>query len=444
MSLPRYPEYRESSAAWLGSLPAHWENWQARRLFEQRRDGARPGDEQLSATQKYGVIPQRMFMEQEDQKLVLALGGLDNFKHVEPNDFVISLRSFQGGIERSAHAGCVSPAYTVLRPKSGLVAHYWAYLFKCAQYIAALQTTTDGIREGKSISYGQFGALLLPLPPKSEQTAIATFLDRETAKIDALIEEQQRLITLLDEKRQATIVHAVTRGLNPNVPMKGSGVTWMGEVPAHWEVCLLKTRFSSVDYGISDSLSADGSVAVLRMGNIVDGEVRLDDLRFVDEVEPSLLLQSGDLLFNRTNSLALVGKVGLFECVEFPVSFASYLVRIRLRVGNLPKYFAYLLNAPGMLGDVRSRAFEAIGQCNLNPTRYGQILVATPPGVEQRAIAVFLESETRRVDVLRDEVKQTIALLEERRAALIAAAVTGQIDVRDAAHETEAREKIAA
>ncbi|MGF6465111.1 hypothetical protein QFZ89_000269 [Paraburkholderia youngii] len=115
MSRPSYPKYKDSGVVWLGSVPTSWDVVQARRLFEQRRDDALPGDEQLSATQKYGVVPQRVFMELEDQKVVLALSGLDNFKHIEANDFVISLRSFQGGIEHSAYAGCVSPAYTVLR-----------------------------------------------------------------------------------------------------------------------------------------------------------------------------------------------------------------------------------------------------------------------------------------------------------------------------------------
>jgi len=125
MSLPGYPQYKDSGISWLGQVPTSWAVVQARRLFEQRRDAALPNDEQLSATQKYGVVPQRLFMELEDQKVVLALSGLDNFKHVEPNDFVISLRSFQGGIEHSAYGGCVSPAYTVLRATSKIAPNFW-------------------------------------------------------------------------------------------------------------------------------------------------------------------------------------------------------------------------------------------------------------------------------------------------------------------------------
>lgn len=433
MSLPRYAEYKDSGVEWLGRVPSYWQVHQARRLFAQRRDCSLPGDEQLSATQKYGVIPQRLFMEQEDQKVVLALSGLENFKRVQPDDFVISLRSFQGGIERSRYKGCVSPAYTVLRPASGLVARFWEYLLKSSPYIAALQTTTDGIRDGKNINYTQFGALPVPLPPADEQTTIAAFLDRETTKIDALIAEQEKLIALLAETRQATISHAVTRGLNPDAPMKDSGVAWLGEVPAHWETCLLKRAFSSTEYGISNQLDSDSAVAVLRMGNVSDGKIIFDNLKFVDSVEPTLLIQAGDLLFNRTNSLDLIGKVGLVaQQPDTPTSFASYLVRIRLQKGFDGRFFAYLLNTSGVLGEARARALVAIGQCNLNPNRYGMIPVAIPPSAEQEVIASYLDFETAKLDALRLKVIHAIALLTERRTALITAAVTGQIDVRGA------------
>ena len=116
MSFPRYPKYKDSGVEWLGQVPEHWNLIQGRRLFSQEREPSKSTDEQLSATQKYGVVPQKLFMEMEDSKVTLALSGIGNFKHVEEDDFVISLRSFQGGIERSKYSGCVSTAYTVLRP----------------------------------------------------------------------------------------------------------------------------------------------------------------------------------------------------------------------------------------------------------------------------------------------------------------------------------------
>lgn len=206
---------------------------------------------------------------------------------------------------------------------------------------------------------------------------------------------------------------------------KDSGVEWLGEVPEHWKTCLLKRAFRSVDYGISDALDSEGRIAILRMGNIVNGKIVTDDLKYADFVDPSLLLKRGDLLYNRTNSLDLIGKVGMFlgNC-ESPVSFASYLVRLRTINEAHPYYFAYLLNTDGILGLARSNAFVAIGQCNLNPTRYGQITIAMPPKAEQAAIAGFLDRETSKIDGLVAEQRQLMELLTEKRQAVISHAVT--------------------
>jgi type I restriction enzyme, S subunit len=441
MSFPRYPDYADSNAGWLGRIPTHWGCELGRRLFAQSRLPALPEDLQLSATQKYGVIPQQMFMELEDQKVVLALTGLDNFKHVEVNDFVISLRSFQGGIERCKYSGCVSPAYTVLNARHEVDPSFMEYLLKAPPFIAALQSVTDGIREGKNISYEQFGSVHLPLPSIEEQRSIAAFLTDETAKIDTLVAEQEQLITLLKEKRQAVISHAVTKGLDPSMPMKDSGVEWLGKVPAHWRVCSLKRALQSMQYGISETLDIDGDVAVLRMGNIQDGSVVSDDLKFVKHVESELLLKDGDLLYNRTNSIDLVGKVGIFKNNNTggkPMSFASYLVRLRVKEDCIPQFFSYLLNTDGVLALARSAAFVSIGQCNLNPTRYGETMVALPPQSEQISLAAHLDEFARSLDDMLLAASQAILFLQERRSALISAAVTGQIDVRGLATSKEA------
>lgn len=165
MNLRKYSVYRNSGVEWLGEVPEHWGQQYGRRLFAQRREPALSTDIQLSATQKHGVIPQQLFMESEDQKVVLALSGLESFKHVEEGDFVISLRSFQGGIEYSEYAGCVSPAYTILRSNYKTCLKYWCFLLKSRVYVDVLQTTVNGIRDGKNISYEQFGSVCLPLPP---------------------------------------------------------------------------------------------------------------------------------------------------------------------------------------------------------------------------------------------------------------------------------------
>ena len=242
MSLLRYPKYKDSGVEWLGEVPEHWGIGQSRRLFALRKDRAADGDEQLTASQKHGVILQKDFMEREDQRVVQVFKGADILKHVEPGDFVISMRSFQGGIEWCSVRGCISSAYVILVPCDRVHGRFFSFLLKSQTYIQALQSTSNLVRDGQALRFENFTLVDLPLVPYAEQALIAEFLTRETAKIDALVAEQRRLIELLKEKRQAVISQAVIKGLNPHAPMKPSGIEWLGEVPKHWEVIKIGRR----------------------------------------------------------------------------------------------------------------------------------------------------------------------------------------------------------
>ncbi len=199
-----------SGVEWLGEIPEHWNILKGKQLFNQQSQKALPNDEQLTASQKYGVIPQQLFMEYENAKVVLALSGTENFKHIDKNNFVISLRSFQGGIERCYYNGCVSPAYTVLKANREIDYSFWAYLFKSDMYIQSLNTAIVGIREGKNISYQNFGEIYIPIPPINEQKEISNYLDNKNNKINTLIQKQTTLIEKLKEYRASIICHAVT------------------------------------------------------------------------------------------------------------------------------------------------------------------------------------------------------------------------------------------
>ncbi len=323
----------------------------------------------------------------------------------------------------------ITGAYEVFEVESNADAAFLYFFFLHVDEFKGLRPWYAGLR--KVVRPDTFLSIKLGLPPMVEQKAIASFLDQETAKIDALIEEQRRLIELLKEKRQAVISHAVTKGLDLVASMKHSGVGWIGLVPSSWQIIRIKRTFEAVDYGISEALDAADGFGVLRMGNIQDGRVLLEDLKYVSEVQSELLLQNGDLLYNRTNSLDQIGKVGMFEGANAPITFASYLVRLRLTQDNVPRYFSYLLNAEGLLGYVRTSAFVAIGQCNLNPSRYGEIYVAVPPRAEQEQITIYLDTRLAEFRMLADCALRAITLLQERRSALISAAVTGKIDVRN-------------
>ena len=284
------------------------------------------------------------------------------------------------------------------------------------------------------IPKSEIGTMRVPVPPLAQQRAIANYLDRETARLDALVVAKERVLRLLAEKRQALITRAVTRGLDPRAPLRDSGMPWLGEIPAHWTRCHLKRALVDVDYGISISVDTTGAIAVLRMGDLRDGELDYSRVGFIGEVDEALLLQPGDLVFNRTNSLDQIGKVALFRGKdEYPVSFASYLVRFRCGPSVLPEFLNYLLNSSFFQAWGRTEALPSIGQANLNPNRFGYLPMALPPLPEQREIVRYISRATSGLQSVRAATERTITLLKERRSALIAAAVTGGVQVGSAA-----------
>jgi type I restriction enzyme S subunit len=405
---------------------------QSRRLFAQRKERARQGDEQLTASQKYGVIYQKLFMELEGQSVVQVFTGADILKHVEKNDFVISMRSFQGGLELCSYPGCVSSAYVGLIPIKHVRPEFFKYLFKCSPYIQALQSTSNLVRDGQALRFENFSQVHLPCVPDDEQKKIAAFLDHETAKIDALIEKQQRLIELLKEKRQAVISHAVTKGLKLNAPMKDSGVEWLGKVPTHWDIWKLAHAFSEIGSGTtprSDNFSfyENGEIPWLNTGDLNDGEL--------DECEKKIsnfaLKEHSTLKLYPANSLAIamygatIAKVALLRfattvnqaCCVFG---DSNIVSIKF-------LFYWIL---GFRAQIISLGTGG-GQPNISQEILRNLRLACPNVAEQTDITNYLDIQASKFAELIKNAELFIQLLRERRTALISAAVTGKIDVRD-------------
>lgn len=309
------------------------------------------------------------------------------------------------------------------------------FLFRCLQSKAirlALELASTGVTR-YGLPKGDIGNLRLPLPSLSTQATIAAYLDRETTAIDALIAEKESMLGLLEEKRQALVSHAVTQGINSKAKMKPTGIAWLDRCPAHWEIMQLKRTWGSADYGTSSSIRDKGEIRVLRMSCITkSGTIDLNNAGQIEEIDESLFLKKGDILFNRTNSLDQIAKVGLV--VEEPddlTAFASYLVRIRVneRVDN--RYLVKLLNSRDFLKFARANAIPAIGQANLSPTRYGDLHVPIPPRTEQLEIVEHIDEAVARSNAFETDLEMSITLLKERRSALITAAVTGQIPVEE-------------
>ena len=429
----KYSEYKDSGVEWLGEIPSHWDYFDGKRIFSSVRKQALSSDEQLAASQKYGVIPQNLMMQLNDSKVMLALKGTESFRHVEKNNFVISLRSFEGGIEHSNYEGCVSPAYTVLSSKKNIDYRYFKYLFKSAPFIAALQSTTDSLRDGKSISYEQFGNITLPLFSKVEQNTIANFLDHETTKIDHLIEKQQQLIELLKEKRQAVISHAVTKGLDPNVPMKDSGMKWLGEVPKHWSVSLIKYQCREITDGahISPELE-NGEHLFISIRDIKEGVINFEDALLTSKKSYQYLVHTGckpfagDILFSKD------GTIGQTAITPSNINFvvASSLIIIRPNYFKVISEFLDLLLRSDVVQEQVESFVKGAALRRLSIQNLLKIWGVFPPLDEQKRIIDFVQSQLDKYKVLEDKAEKQVELLKERRTALISAAVTGKIDVR--------------
>lgn len=325
----------------------------------------------------------------------------------------------------------VSTGFAVVRPSSVLDHRFCKYAVRANRFLWEVESRSTGVSY-PAINASDLGDIAVTLPEVGAQRLIANYLDRETARIDALIAQKERMLALLDEKRAALISRVVTRGIDPDVVFKPSGLEWLDETPAHWDTCQLKRTWASSDYGLSESIRDEGDIAVLRMSCIVDGRVDVSKSGMITEVDGHLLLRRNDLLFNRTNSLDQIAKVGLVDFdPDEPLTFASYLVRIRTNHRATPQYLVALLNSSLFLEFARKSAIPAIGQANLSPTRYGEIHIPLPPKVEQEEIVTFLGRDAETSTPVREHLRSSISLLKERRAALITAAVTGQISIEE-------------
>ena len=443
----KYAEYQDSGAQWLGEVPNHWGVEYSKWLFEERNIKATAHDEMLTASQKYGVIPQKMFMELEQQKVVQVLSGHDILKKAEANDFVISMRSFQGGIEFSEYSGAVSSAYVPLKPREGLSLAYYKHLFKSAPYIQALQTTTNLVRDGQALRYGNFIQVRIPLVPLEEAEKIGQFLDYETAQIDSLIAKQEKLIELLKEKRQAVISHAVTKGLNPDVKMKDSGVEWLGQVPEHWVVSLVKYQCKEITDGahISPDLE-NGEHFFVSIRDIKEGIINFEDALLTSTKSYQYLVHTGckpfagDILFSKDGT---IGQTAITPSdIDFVV--ASSLIIIRPKYSKITSEFLDLLLRSDIVQEQVESFVKGAALRRLSIQNLLKIWGVFPPIDEQRKIVEFVLYQLDKYKDLEAKAEKQVELLRERRTALISSAVTGKIDVRNWQHPNEAKTEFSA
>jgi type I restriction enzyme S subunit len=444
MSLPAYPAYRESGVPWLGRVPAGWGVRRLRFLADIRPSG-------VDKHSLEGELPVRLcnyvdvykndritdalaFLEAtatpaEIERFALRAGDVLITKDSETQDDIAAAAL----VEPSAAGVVCGYHLALLRPAAGAISGaflFWA--FKAPETLAQCSVRAQGITRF-GLSTGAIGDVWLPLPPPAEQRAIAAFLDRECGKIDALVAEQERLIALLKEKRQAVISHAVTKGLDPSAPMKDSGVPWLGQVPAHWEVKRLKdvgTLVGGAGFPHDEQGREGDELPFFKVADLGKAEAG----RTMGDAESTVSYETASALHARIipASSIVYAKIG-----------AALLLnrrRITIRACCIDNNMTAFTPAFERLSTLWAwywlsvidfgRVANPGAVPSLSEGDQAILPIALPDLDEQRAIAAFLDRECGKIDTLISESERAIALLKERRAALISAAVTGKIDVR--------------
>ena len=442
MSLPKYSNYKDSGIPWVGDVPAHWQVLPLIGVASERSEPNIGMREDNLLSLSYGRIV-RKDIESNDG---LLPESFETYQVIRDGDIVLRLTDLQNDKRslRSAlvsERGIITSAYLTLQPNR-VDSRFLAYLLRGYDLSGVFYSMGGGLRQ--SMKFSDMKRMPVVLPSEVEQTAIVTFLDRKIGKIDALIAEQEVLIALLAEKRQATVSHAVTRGLNPDALMKDSGVAWLGNVPAHWGVSAL-SYLGSIETGSTpdrgEPLYWNGSIPWLKTGEINWAPIREAE-EFITEAgltnSAVKIARPGTLLMAMYGQGVTRGRVALLE-IEATYNQACAAILFGPRIN--PEFGRYFFMAA--YDHVRDAGNET-SQMNLSAGLIAKIRLPVPPVHEQVAIVRLLDAETTKLDVLRAEAERAVALLKERRSALIVAAVTGQIDVRAASPQPAPLEELAA
>jgi type I restriction enzyme, S subunit len=432
-----YPKYRSAGVEWLDVVPSHWNHVPIRHLFRRVKRTGFGNETLLSVYRDYGVIEKASRTDNFNN----ASEDLDSYQLVEPGDLAINkMKAWQGSVAISTIRGIVSPAYFIYRPSHDADPAFLHFLFRSGEYVSAYALFSKGVRINQwDLDPEQHLSMTVNLPPLDEQRQIAKYLNREVGKIDELIAKQQQVVKLLVERHAGEVHAAVTSGLDANAHthVRNSEYSVIGEVPLHWEALQLKHVIRSQTSGTSvlasDVPATEGEVGVLKTSSVSTGVFKPHENKTVLEDEVSRLacpVRGGTVLVNRANSPAYVGAACFVETSEPSLYLSDKLWQIEFGAVDA-RFISWWMHTNKYRDQV---GFQIVGASssmqNLSYEAFRQIRFAAPPIAEQTAIADFLDKAASKVADLVQKSRAAVALLRERRAALISAAVTGKIDVR--------------
>lgn len=410
-----YPNYKDSGIQWIGAIPSHWRLERAKFHFSERNERGNATPTLLAATQKYGMYPQELV-----EGVVKVADGTDmqQFKTVHIGDFVISLRSFQGGFERSDYEGVCSPAYQVFSADNQWNTDYLKFLFKNELFVDSMNSLTVGIREGKNIKYSDFGNSILAIPPIEEQRIIADYLNKTVMHIDNIITEAKASIEEYNAWKTSIIYEVVTKGLDPNVETKDSGIEWIGNIPSTWKIVRGKNILVLLDRPVK---STDEVITCFR-----DGEVTLRKNRREDGFTISLQeagyqgVEPGDLVVHGMDGFA--GAIGVSDSR----GKATPVLNVMDSSQN-KRFLMYYLRAAAYKDVFMSLSTGIrVRSCDLRWNKIAIFPFIIPPIEKQNEIVNYIDSILPTITAMVEEKEKLISDLESYKKSLIFEVVTGK------------------
>ena len=429
--MERYNEYKDSGVYFIPDIPNSWQVLKAKYLFKQEKREVRPEDEIVTCFRDGQVTLRKNRRTEGFTNSMKEIG----YQGVRKGDLVIhNMDAFAGAIGVSDSDGKGTPVYACCTPKrNDINQYYYCYLLRCLARNGFILSLAKGIRERSTdFRFNDFKELYLPVPSKEEQDAIVSYIDLQSTKIDEAIAQQQKMIDLLNERKQIIINNAVTRGLNPDAPMKDSGVEWIGVIPEHWEVMKLKHVTSKIGSGSTPRGGAevyqDSGIMFLRSQNVYNDGLKLDDVaHIVDGVHQKMKgtqVKYNDILYNITG-----GSIGRCCCYdrEDEANVNQHVSIVRPK-GIIAKYLMYNLQSDNAQRQLRE-TLKGGNREGLAAVTFKEFLILTCPKEEQNQIVSHIERMFVNIDRAISNATKQISLLQERKQIIINDVVTGKVKV---------------
>lgn len=430
IKVERYKKYKDSGVEWIGKIPEHWDVIPTKRIFKLVTDFApkNNSEELLSVYTSIGVKP-RKELEERGNKATTT----DGYWIVKKRDIIVNkLLAWMGAIGISEYDGVTSPAYDVLRQIRSINPYYYNYIFRTPYTHQEFKRHSRGIMEVRlRLYFSDLGRIYLPVPPLDDQNRIVDFLNKKTQQASNLIEKQERLIDLLKEEKKAIISKAVTKGINPDVEMKDSGIEWLREIPEHWKVLKLKLVTDFVYRGTTPSYVLNSECKVVNQATYSKGywdesSIRFHNLKCSEDNRG--MLEMKDILLASTGG-GVLGKVGLFTQQSGKYIADSHVTIIRDRKNMfVPEFLFYFFHINYALIDGYF-AQGSTNQTELQREWLRQMILALPPIEEQKKIVQYIEQQTTKINKAIEQAQREITLIKDYIESLVYNAVTGQIKV---------------